>query len=110
MAARIASWNAVRFITGSEPGIPRHTGHVAVFGGWPNLLRHPQNSFVAVSNWTCTSNPITILYGSDINHLRMRSSEFGMRNGKPSTAPRLESAEIVAGGVNAVRPVQILHS
>src|SRR4029077_15382002 len=69
-AARSARRNACSFITGSEPGRPRHTGHVAEFGGRPNLLRHPQNSLVLVSNWTCTSSPITILYGSAIARLR----------------------------------------
>jgi len=51
-AARSASWNAWRFITGSDPGKPRQTGHVAEFGGKPNCVEHPQNSFVFVSNWT----------------------------------------------------------
>src|SRR5262245_29903580 len=61
-------------MTGSEPGRPRHTGHVAEFGGRPNLFRHPQNNFVFVSNWTWTSSPITILYGSAIASLRNTSA------------------------------------
>jgi hypothetical protein len=37
-------------MTGNEPGIPRHTGHVAEFGGKPNLFKQPQKSLVLVNN------------------------------------------------------------
>ena len=60
-AARSDKSNAERFITGNVPGIPRHTGHVAEFGGKPNFVEQPQNNFVRVSNCTCTSRPTTIL-------------------------------------------------
>jgi hypothetical protein len=40
--------NANRFITGKLPGVPVHTGHVCVFGGAPNFVLQPQNSFVSV--------------------------------------------------------------
>ena len=68
-AARIASSNALRFITGNTPGIPRQTGQVAEFGGKPNWFRQPQNSFVRVSSWTWTSSPTTVVYGSAIGSL-----------------------------------------
>jgi hypothetical protein len=47
-------------MTGSDPGKPKQTGHVCVFGEAPNRVLHRQNSFVCVSSWTCTSKPITI--------------------------------------------------
>ena len=46
------SSNALRFITGSEPGMPMHTGQVCVFGGAPNFVLHPQNILLSVSNCT----------------------------------------------------------
>ena len=49
----------VSFSTGSDPGSPRHTGQMFVFGSAPNSLRHPQNSLVAVASSTCTSSPMT---------------------------------------------------
>jgi len=50
-----------RFITGSTPGMPMQTGQVAVLGGRPNFVLHPQNSLLSVSNWTWTSSPMTIV-------------------------------------------------
>ena len=38
---------AARFGTGSAPGIPRHTGHVCVFGSAPNSSLQPQNILVS---------------------------------------------------------------
>ena len=52
---------ASRFITGSEPGIPMHTGHVWVFGGAPNFVLQRQNNFVRVSNCTWTSKPMIVV-------------------------------------------------
>src|SRR5713101_2894424 len=51
---------AVLLSTGSEPGRPRHTGQMLVFGSAPKLLRHPQNSFVWVLSSVWTSSPITV--------------------------------------------------
>ena len=58
----IASSSARRFSTGSEPGNPRHTGHVFVLGGSPKRVEHPQKTFVAVASCTWTSSPITGSY------------------------------------------------
>ena len=52
-------WIARSLTTGSDPGSPRQTGHVRVFGGSPNDRAHEQNIFVAVSSWTWISRPIT---------------------------------------------------
>ncbi len=57
---RRASSTARRFITGSEPGRPRQTGQMFVFGSSPKALRHPQNSFVAVDSSQWTSRPTTV--------------------------------------------------
>ena len=43
---------ALRFITGSTPGMPRHTGQMLVLGGSPNWLRQRQNIFVSVASST----------------------------------------------------------
>ena len=51
---RIAS----RFITGSAPGSPRHTGQTVVFGSPSVCAGHAQNIFVRVFNCTCTSSPM----------------------------------------------------
>ena len=51
---------AARFGTGSDPGWPRHTGHVWVFGGAPNSFTQPQNIFVAVESSTWHSRPMTV--------------------------------------------------
>src|ERR1700722_12237119 len=53
---------ADRFVTGSEPGRPRHTGHTALFGGAPKTVGQPQNIFVVVPSSTCVSRPITGSY------------------------------------------------
>jgi len=50
---------AFRFITGSTPGIPMHTGQVWVLGGSPKWLRQRQNIFVAVASSTWISRPMT---------------------------------------------------
>ncbi len=47
-------------MTGNTPGMPMQTGQVAEFGGRPNFVLQPQNSFVCVSNCTWTSRPITM--------------------------------------------------
>ena len=41
---------AVRFTTGSDPGSPRHTGQMLVFGSSPKLFAHPQKIFVCVAS------------------------------------------------------------
>jgi hypothetical protein len=38
--------------TGNDPGWPMQTAQVSVFGRSPNLLRQPQNIFVAVLSST----------------------------------------------------------
>jgi hypothetical protein len=68
IAAWIANSTAVRFRTGSAPGIPRQMGHTLVFGGAPKLVGHPQKILVRVASWTCTSSPMTGSY------LAMRSA------------------------------------
>src|SRR5437588_6555515 len=65
---RIVYSMAFSFGTGSEPGRPRQTGHVLVFGGEPNSLRHPQNIFVAVESSTWHSSPMTVSNSSPIGH------------------------------------------
>ena len=52
-------WIARALTTGSEPGRPRQTGQVCVFGGSPKLSSQPQNIFVAVASWTWISSPMT---------------------------------------------------
>ena len=52
--------NAVRFMTGSVPGMPMQTGQVAELGGKPNLVLHPQKSFVFVRSCTWTSRPMMV--------------------------------------------------
>src|SRR6266542_5003881 len=61
-AASTAYSTACRFITGSAPGIPRHTGQTFVLGGLPNCVEHEQKILVLVRSWTCTSSPITGSY------------------------------------------------
>src|SRR5579859_1548336 len=47
-------------MVGSVPGKPRHTSHTFVFGGSPSCpTAQPQNIFVRVRGWTCTSMPTT---------------------------------------------------
>src|SRR6185437_7544442 len=60
--ASVANSTAFSFNTGNAPGRPRQTGQTFVFGSAPNLFAQPQNALVAVSNWTCTSRPITGSY------------------------------------------------
>ena len=43
---------ASRLGTGSDPGCPRQTGQVRVFGSAPNSLRQPQNILVRVLSST----------------------------------------------------------
>src|SRR5579864_7609051 len=62
MAASVANSTAFRFNTGSAPGRPRHTGQTFVFGGSPKRVEQEQKILLAVSNWTCTSSPITGSY------------------------------------------------
>src|ERR1700759_2283764 len=50
------------FTTGSEPGTPRQTGQVCVFGSAPNVVMQPQNIFVTVPSSTCVSSPKTGSY------------------------------------------------
>jgi hypothetical protein len=50
---------AASLATGSEPGRPRHTGHVWVLGSAPNVVEQPQNIFEAVPSSTWVSRPIT---------------------------------------------------
>jgi hypothetical protein len=50
---------AAALATGSEPGRPRQTSQVRVFGGSPKDSSHPQNIFVRVSSWTWISRPMT---------------------------------------------------
>src|SRR4051794_22521720 len=57
-AALRESRKARRFITGSTPGMPTHTGHVAELGGRPKVVAQPQKSFVLVRSCTWTSRPM----------------------------------------------------
>jgi hypothetical protein len=50
------------FTTGSEPGRPRQTGQVWVFGSAPKAVRQPQNILVVVPSSTCVSSPKTGSY------------------------------------------------
>ena len=60
-AALTESSTARRFITGSVPGMPMHTGQVCVLGGAPNFVLHPQNNLLSVSSCTWTSRPMTMV-------------------------------------------------
>ena len=60
--ASTANSTARLLSTGSAPGSPRQTGHTFVLGGAPNCVEQPQKILVCVSNWTCTSSPITGSY------------------------------------------------
>ena len=52
--------------TGSDPGIPVHTGQVWVFGALPNSVLHPQKIFVFVASSIWTSSPMTVSYCFDM--------------------------------------------
>lgn len=56
----MANSMARSFSTGSDPGNPRQTGQVLVFGSEPNEFAQPQNIFVAVFSSVWTSSPTTI--------------------------------------------------
>src|SRR5438105_14045050 len=64
---------AARFGTGSDPGCPRHTGHVGVLWGAPNSVGHPQNIFVAVESSTWHSRPMIVSNSSGMSEKRYRS-------------------------------------
>src|SRR3954463_10770744 len=53
---------ALRFVTGSEPGMPRQTGQTWVLGSAPNSVEHPQNIFVVVPSSMWVSMPSTGSY------------------------------------------------
>ena len=53
-----ASSTAFSFITGSTPGMPRHTGQTIEFGRASYSTSHPQNIFVRVARCMCTSRPM----------------------------------------------------
>jgi hypothetical protein len=50
---------ARRFKTGSVPGKPRQTGHVAELAGAPTVTGQEQKSFELVWSWAWTSSPMT---------------------------------------------------
>jgi hypothetical protein len=55
----IAASTARRLITGSVPGIPRHTGQTCVLGGAPDTrASQPQKIFERVEIWAWTSMPM----------------------------------------------------
>jgi hypothetical protein len=56
---RMADSIALPFTTGNEPGRPRQTGQVCVFGSAPKALTQPQNILDAVFSSTWTSRPST---------------------------------------------------
>src|SRR4029077_5075415 len=60
--ASTANSTAFLLSTGSEPGIPRHTGQTFVFGGFPKRAEQEQKILLAVRSWTCTSRPMTGSY------------------------------------------------
>ncbi len=65
MARPVASTcsTARRLMTGSDPGSPRHTGHVSVLGAAPRTsVEQPQNIFEEVLSWTWISTPMTTSY------------------------------------------------
>jgi len=50
---------AFSFIIGFDPGKPKQTSHIQVFGSSSSLgTLQEQNNFVFVFNWTCVSKPI----------------------------------------------------
>src|ERR1700680_3665296 len=64
MAARVAKSTALRLRTGKAPGMPRQTGQTLVLGDAPKRVEQEQKILVAVSNWTCTSSPMTGSYAA----------------------------------------------
>ena len=62
IAASVANSTALRFKTGSAPGRPKQTGQTFEFGGSPNRVEQEQKILLVVSNWTCTSSPMTGSY------------------------------------------------
>src|SRR5687768_2017956 len=61
-AVRTTCSTALRFITGSEPGSPRQTGQVRVFGSPPNSFRQPQNILLSVRSSAWHSIPTFVSY------------------------------------------------
>src|SRR5579862_4475930 len=62
IAASVANSTTFLLSTGRAPGIPRQTGHTFEFGGAPKRVAHEQKILLTVSNWTCTSRPMTGSY------------------------------------------------
>src|SRR3981081_3528055 len=61
---------AALLITGSTPGMPVQISQTLEFGGSPNCpTAHPQNIFVRVRGWTCTSMPMTTSHSVNWSHL-----------------------------------------
>jgi hypothetical protein len=58
-ASRRASETTSRFRTGSVPGNPRQTGHVAELGGAPTATGQAQKIFDFVRSCAWTSSPMT---------------------------------------------------
>jgi hypothetical protein len=56
----IAHSTARTLSTGNDPGSPRQTGQMLVFGSSPNWLGHPQNILDRVRSSVWTSSPTTI--------------------------------------------------
>src|SRR5579862_2110365 len=88
-AAWIASSTAWRLRTGKAPGRPRHTGQTLVFGGAPKLVGHPQNIFVRVASWTCTSRPITGSYRATASDVMLHYYNDHHKT-MPKSASRME--------------------
>src|SRR4051812_35443073 len=64
---------ARRLGTGSEPGWPRQTGHVRVFGSAPKPDSQRQNIFVRVFSWTWISRPMTGSHSGTLQQLLRRA-------------------------------------
>src|SRR5438874_7132711 len=90
---RMVNSMAFSFGTGSEPGWPRQTGHVLVFGGEPNSLRHPQNIFVAVESSTWHSSPMTVSNSSVMRARRYRLSGVRREDREVASLQRLHGTE-----------------
>src|SRR5882757_2608495 len=95
------------FTVGSEPGRPRHTGQVCVFGSAPDVVMQPENFLVRVPSSTCVSSPKTGSYFcSASSYVTVVSSLTGkpLRLGEQRVPPPLGERRL-DGRRDPVQPV-----
>ena len=74
---------AVSLATGSEPGRPRHTGQIWVFGSAPKVVAHPQNIFDAVDSSTCVSSRDRVVAGRHLRDVDRHAAALPDQLGRP---------------------------